>query len=105
MSATITVLQDRSVVPDGLVWENPPEKTNKPGKYAGLAAALKANPGKWAVVRTYTSGEGKRAWGFAGAIRSGKFADLRDGFESVARTIDGQVRVYVRYQPVSAVQS
>lgn len=97
MTATpITVLRDRTPQPAGLVWEEPPTRT-RPGKYAPIAAALRENPGRWAVLRTYPTTQGKRAWGFATAIRQGKFADLRQGFEACARTVDDQVRVYIRY--------
>ena len=96
-NATITLLRDDVPRPAELVWEEPPATHGRPGKYAAIAAALKARPGQWAVLRTYPAHESKRGWGFAGAIRDGKLIDFRDGFEALARTVDGQVRVYVRY--------
>lgn len=101
-TATITTLTDRITQPAGLVWENPPAKVAE-GKYASVAAALKARPGQWAVLRTYEGANSHRGWKFAAAIRSGKLVDFREGFEATSRTIDNQVRVYVRYQPLQAV--
>lgn len=102
-TASITILRDTNPAPAGLVWEEPPTQKGRPGKYATIAAALKERPGKWAVLRTYPSEHAKRGWGFANTIREGKLIDFRDGFEAAARTVDGQVRVYVRFQPVAEV--
>ncbi|MGH3498213.1 MAG: hypothetical protein ACRDP1_12200 [Nocardioidaceae bacterium] len=102
-TATITILRDDDGPrPAGLVWETPPDTRTKPGKYAAIARALRDHPGEWAILRTYPTGS-RRGWGFAGAIRQGKLADLRSGYEAVARTVDGQIRVYVRYAPPSAL--
>ncbi|MGC0143186.1 hypothetical protein [Pseudactinotalea sp. Z1732] len=95
---------DRTITPADLVWENPPERKQDAGIYAAVAAALKAKPGQWAVLRTFKSASKRRAWSFASVINSGKLVDFRNtpggGFEATARTSDdGSVRVYVRYQP------
>ncbi|WP_109507309.1 hypothetical protein [Nocardioides speluncae] len=95
--ASITILRDQVAKPAGLVWEDPPAKDSKPGRYAAIAAALRERPNSWAVIRTYPADQGKKGWGFASSIRNGKYLDFRHGFEASARTVDGQVRVYVRY--------
>lgn len=99
-TASITILRDDQ--PEraaGLVWETPPDTHHRPGKYATIAAALRERPGQWAVIRTYPSDQAKRGWGFANTIREGKLVDFRDGYEAAARTVEGHVRVYVRYMP------
>lgn len=99
-TTTITTLRDTTPTPDGLLWENPPTLNQRPGKYSGLAAALRENPSKWAMVRQCPTH--KTAAGFAQNIRSGKFVDFRDGnYEAVVRTVDGSARVYVRYLPTT----
>ncbi|WP_293783610.1 hypothetical protein [uncultured Aeromicrobium sp.] len=95
-AAPITVLRPRDVSPAGLVFEEPPARTNV-GRYAEIAAALRERPGRWAVVKTWPAERKKAAWSFASHVNSGKLADMRGGFEATARTIDGQTRVYVRY--------
>lgn len=102
--ASITTLRDTQPQPAGLVWENPPAKTGRPGKYAHIAAALRERPGDWAIIRTYPAEQSKRAWGFANTLREGKLIDFRHGYEAAARTIDGQVRVYVRYTAQAVVR-
>lgn len=100
-TASITLIRDdQPQRAAGLVWEEPPNKNHRPGKYAAIAAALRERPGQWAVIRTYPAEQSKRGWGFANTIREGKLVDFRHGFESCARTVDGQVRVYVRFAPV-----
>lgn len=95
--ATITTLTGRNPQPAGLVWEEPPLRNAVAGRYAEIVAALRANPGKWAVVRTYPPERKKAGWSFVGTITSGRLLDFRGGtFEACARTVDGQVRVYVR---------
>lgn len=104
--ASITTLRtDTPPQPSGLVWEEPPAKAGRPGRYAGIAAALKERPGQWAVIRTYPSEQARRGWGFASQIREGKLIDFRNGFEAAARTVEGQVRVYVRFVPIQAVMA
>lgn len=96
-SASITILRDdHTPQPAGLVWERPPARTKKTGRYAGIAAALRERRGEWAVIRTYPTY--KKAGGFAGAIRAGKLVDFRDGgYEVQVHTVEGAARVYVRY--------
>jgi hypothetical protein len=104
MSAAITLLQPTEPTPVGLVWENPPTPTRNTGKYVAIAAALKNNPGRWAVIRSFDKAQSKRAWAFSGTINRGKLVDFREpSFECIARTVGNEVRVYVRYQPVSEV--
>lgn len=96
-SASITILRDdQTPQPAGLVWEQPPTRAKKAGRYAAIAAALRERPGQWAVIRTYPTY--KKAGGFAGAIRAGKLVDFRDGrYEVQVHTVEGAARVYVRW--------
>ena len=68
-----------------------------------IAAALRENPQRWALVR-----EGGRERGAYDAARStatvitrGRIAAFQPtgDFEAVTRTVAGQVRVYARYLP------
>lgn len=95
---------ERAVTPADLVWETPPARKSRPGVYTAVAAALRDKPGQWAVVRTYTSQQRRRAWHFVTVVNSGRLIDFRANlagrFEAVARTVDdGTTRCYVRYLP------
>jgi hypothetical protein len=98
----ITLHQNTATTPATLVWETPPDLTPTT-KYAPIAAALRARPGQWAVIRTIDTEHKKRAWGFAHNLTCGKYADFRPtdagAFESVSRTTGDTTRVYVRYMP------
>ena len=37
-----------------IAWENPPARGG-PGKFDGVRDALKANPGRWALVKSYST--------------------------------------------------
>lgn len=107
----ITLTPTAPVSPADLIWEEPPAPKNaSTGAYAGVAAALKARPGEWAVLRTFgsTTSEKKRAWGAASRFQSKPPIDMRptsEGrFEATSRSCDdGRVRVYVRYLPTADV--
>src|SRR5438132_13319078 len=99
-SATITLLPPigRQAQPAELVWEEPPaDGRARNGQYAPIASALRQQPCRWACIRTYTREQARRGWHFASQINAGKYADFRTGFEARSRTVDGHVRVYVRY--------
>ncbi|MEU3851785.1 hypothetical protein [Streptomyces sp. NPDC029554] len=89
-----------------LRFENPPADGRRNGSYpsAGeVAAALKARPGQWAVVRTVPART--TAATSAYNIRVAKSAAYAPAgsFEAVSRSVDGEYRVYARYVgPVSA---
>ncbi len=99
--SVITLHQDHTPNAAELVWENPPAKTRR-SKYADVAAALKENPGQWAVLRTVDANHKKSIWSMTGHIHSGKYVDFQDPhgrFEACARTINGTTRLYARYVP------
>lgn len=91
---------------DELRWEDPPvlaanRSRNHPDRAA--AAALRARPGEWAIVST--SQTITRAQSKASFISRGKTASFGAGFDAVARTVDGEHRVYVRYVARFACQT
>lgn len=78
-------------------WEDPGPRTRAPaGDYWKIAAELRANPGRWAVVR-----EGTRMTviGHGTSIQTGKIEAFRPAgsFEATCRSRDGKVVVYARY--------
>lgn len=92
-------------------WEAPPPRvrTNLKGichphvRSRVIAADLRERPGEWALVRIY--GTDRTA---AGSARSAAAVIARGhnaaygpagAFEAVTRTVDGEVRLYARYQP------
>lgn len=85
-------------------WEAPPPAANggksiaaSAERHRGLAQQLKDNPGEWAVVGTKETPAlaGQNAYD----IRKANLAAYRPAgsFEAVARTVDGEHRVYARY--------
>lgn len=79
----------------GLRWEEPPEaykSTQRSKVHQSIAAELKAQPGRWAVLEIVSIG-------LAAQIRRGDIAAYRPGgsFEARARVIDGERRIYARY--------
>lgn len=101
-TAVLTLHTPRDPNPAGLVWEEPPARIQR-SPYDEIAAALRTNPGRWAVIHTLPLTDKKAAWRRASAINQGKPAGLRPTlagqFEAVARTTDTDVRVYARYIP------
>jgi hypothetical protein len=63
----------------------------------GISAALKAAPGRWAVVAVFDDNTGSRA--YAGSMRRGARKAFRPAgtFEAASRLVDGENRVYARY--------
>lgn len=84
-----------------VTWAEPPPRSlgggGSPAKYLELAAELKANPGKWAVLRMYDTPA--RAYSAANHVRIGGLVGFEDGgFEAVGRrNEDGTGTAYVRY--------
>ena len=80
-------------------WENPPRADAYRVKYdwAAIGDVLQKKPGKWAVVAVYETVA--RAAVQANAIRAGSVAAMRPAgtFDAMARTVDGECRVYARY--------
>ena len=85
-----------------LRWEDPPAHRRtgprKPGQdWIPIAAALRANPGRWAIVNVESNRSD--AAQTANRISSGRIQSFYPvgRFEAVARTVDGECRVYARY--------
>lgn len=83
-----------------ILWEEPPPRaSNTPGrttKWRKIAAELKANPGRWAVVDTKANQHLSAQSAYL--INRGQLAGLSPGeFEAVSRLVDGEARVYARY--------
>ena len=80
-------------------WEEPPASQGvfrKEPLFLEEAAELRANPGKWAVLTTRETGA--KASSLATAIKSNAYVAFKEGkWDAVARTVDGEHRVYVRY--------
>lgn len=84
----------------GLIFEDPPSPKNRQSSaahHSTVAAQLKERPGEWARAGAYGS-YGSSA-SMARHIRQGHLAAYRPqgAFEAVARTVDGEYRVYARY--------
>jgi hypothetical protein len=87
-----------------ITFENPPPRQTGPSgtdprsiANARTAAILRDLPGEWAIVSVRSTQ--RRASSYAYSINRGTLhAYLPAGaFEAVARTVDGQHRVYARY--------
>lgn len=101
----ITLHQDKPITAANLVWEEPPTKHARGGKYAEFAQALRQNPGRWAVLATLPAARKKTAWSSSNGINSGKLIDFRDDngtFESRVRSTGDETRIYVRFVPTEA---
>lgn len=84
-------------MPD-IVWQDPPAapRRGRPvtSECAALLAELKANPGRWAVLRTPPTMASAST--SANRLRSGEVKSLA-GCEAVARKVDGVPTVFVRW--------
>lgn len=80
---------------EGLTWQDPPEPEKK-GKYAALAKRLKERPSQWALL---DQPRGTSARALVAAINRGSSKALQDRYEAVGRTIDGEIRIFVRFNP------
>lgn len=79
-------------------WQNPPQPRIRPvHDWAGIGSALRARPGEWAIVAVVANAQ--LAGSTARHVRAGAYQALRDfgRFEAVARTVDGEHRIYARY--------
>jgi hypothetical protein len=75
----------------------PPARDSRRGMQQEAAKLLRETPGKWAVVTLCSNGGSARS--MARTIRQGAtktWLPVGD-FEAVARTVDGEHRVYARY--------
>lgn len=85
-------------------WEEPPTRTRASGRvdWSEVAEALKAKPGKWAILVEYDGkmeAEDRRVKGLASNIRRGLLRAFAPtgSFEAQARLIGETTRLYVRY--------
>ena len=85
--------------PAEIVWEDPPARRRRGGtaRYTQAAAALRANPNQWAVIRRWPKEHIGRAGNFATSIKKDVLVDFRGGFEAIARTVGDEARVYARF--------
>jgi hypothetical protein len=108
-AATISMVPRQNLTQRGtkITWEDPPPVgQNLAGPYAAFTEALRANPGAWAILKEVPREHAKRAWSLSSRINRHHGKDFADpGYEAVARTVGNVVKVYVRYQPVTAVQA
>lgn len=85
---------------DEIVWEQPPQRRTRKGvgKHAAIAAQLKARPGEWACIDSFatTNAAASMAWTIRRGDRLPAYSP-KGSFEAVARTVDGEHRLYVRY--------
>lgn len=78
-------------------WEQPPPSGNDRYDWAAIGAQLVARPGEWAMVAVARNvGTSSQ---MAKKIRTSDYHPLAalGRFEAVARTVDGEPRVYARY--------
>ncbi|MFF2184628.1 hypothetical protein [Streptomyces sp. NPDC058155] len=100
-SYTVTIPAEMQRANGNPVFVGPPPTLPAPPAakaldHAAVAAALKAKPGQWAVVKVVASEKAGRV--LAGHIRTGKsVAYMRDSFEAEYRNVDDEHRVYARY--------
>jgi hypothetical protein len=84
-----------------LSWEDPPGRGHRAHlqDHHGISAKLRANPGIWAHVLTYASSTTSAS--MAGCIRNGRTSAWKPegAYESAARTVSGEHRVYARFIP------
>jgi hypothetical protein len=89
---------------DDLRWEEPPPaKRGRRG--GGIAAyqveadAMRAAPGRWAVLRSVPRANSKVVMNLSHSVRTGAATVFRPigAWEATVRTVDDEVRLYVRY--------
>lgn len=79
-----------------IVWDEPPARRRGGGinLYVEFAAALRANPKRWARFPGPS-----RSTATAAQIKAGRYAAFSPAghFEATTRRIDGELRTWVRY--------
>jgi hypothetical protein len=79
-----------------LRWEDPPNiRRGQNQDWSAIAEALKLRPGEWAVIAVKDN-PSAATW-LAANIRRGSYPAFGTGFETVARKVHGESRVYARY--------
>lgn len=80
-------------------FEEPPQQTHRDRRsqpHIEAANALRERSGEWGII--LTTDTFMAASSLASSIRHGRLAAYSDGaFEAVARTVDGEHRVYARH--------
>lgn len=83
----------------GISWEQPPAGRDKPitrTAWGPIVAELRTRPGEWAVVAVKPTAAAAAT--VAAHMRRGIYTGMSRGeFEAMARTVDGEYRVYARY--------
>ncbi|MFJ5532382.1 hypothetical protein [Streptomyces sp. NPDC093261] len=81
-----------------LMYEDPPH-ARMPGSpdYEAMAAELRRNPGRWAVIKLAETQQSAAT--IAYAIRCGRYPAFRpaEQWDTRSRTVDGEFRVYARF--------
>jgi hypothetical protein len=80
---------------DNMTWADPPERKNPVGKHKAIASALKANPGRWALIVPNASGSS-----VVTSIRSARYVAYAPAGSFDARGVtndSGKVDVYARF--------
>ena len=96
---------DPDRAPSIIRWEDPPRlasgrklgtKVSKPDPFTGVAEALRAAPGRWAVVY---EGDNGPATGVASRVRQALSPAFEPAgaFEATARKVNGTTACYARY--------
>lgn len=75
------------------------ESNAKKSKSEKIFDALKANQGKWAEYRSFPTEKRLNAYVFASSVKANryKFLAANKGVEATVRTIDGEVKLYLRW--------
>lgn len=78
-------------------FEEPPSESNAVHDWVAIASALKKRPNRWAIVAVCKNAP--LAASTARYVRQSGYEALRlaGKFEAVARTVDGEYRVYARW--------
>lgn len=81
---------------DVIRWEEPPPRRHgQVHDWAAIGEKLRSKPNEWAVVAVCLNQA--TAGSTARYVREGKYQKLGPGFDAVARTVNGEARVYARY--------
>lgn len=96
-------------MPDIRFEDPPPTSPNPRGQRSHshflVAEAMRARPGEWAIVKVAATSQAARS--SAHQVRSGRINAFASAgtFESMARQVDGENRVYARYVGTEAGDS
>ena len=90
--------------PAEMVWEDPPRayrgrNNDISQRYMQIADLLRANPGRWIVVRTWNNDTHRTsASSLSASINHDRLPAFRGPeFKAVSRTVGDEARVYARY--------